>query len=426
MNFLLLGKALALVLLLLAPGYFAARRFGIRVGLPILALAFLLLGTSGILLIWNRQPLVEVVVGSLLAVLLFGAVFAPQSWVEIPGRVTAIPGGEIIAILLFSIVVPFGLLEWGARFGTDMKWVTHHRPMKTWRKHGIEDWRRFHVTADTSREQDPVLFWRPKPGGAFSAQRFKSRLVEVPKPDGVFRIMAYGDSNTEGTPFKSWPANLQTLLDSRATRYLRYEVMNAGVAGYSSYQGMRRLQQESETYEPDLILVSFGWNDVPEAVDQPDSSFQPTSDAMVDVLRVLFRSRLYLVIENYAVAHRVAAGAKQEYARVSIQEYIDNMRSFDREAKQVNSEIVFLTRPHRAIVSELRQTKGWRSRVPLYNDALRDYARRDGVHLIDIQRHFEIDHDGMFGDETHFTEAGRAEMGRLLVFELTKARLLPR
>ena len=45
------------------------------------------------------------------------------------------------------------------------------------------------------------------------------------------------------------------------------------------------IREAMQNPEPDLILVSFGWNDVPEAVDQPDSSSQPTSNAMVDVLR---------------------------------------------------------------------------------------------------------------------------------------------
>ncbi len=424
MDFIPLLKALLLLGLLFLPGYVATRRFGFRAGLPIFATTILTLGASGVLMIKNRQTLSEIILTLLLLALLAGAALAPRSWLVLPRRVTDIPGGEVMLIVIFSTIVPFGTLEWASRLATDMGWLEYHHPMTTWRKHGVEDWRRFHVTADIGREQDPVLFWRPKARGVFSAQRFKSPLVEVPKPSAVFRIMAYGDSNTEGSPYKSWSGNLQGLLDERATPPRRYEVMNAGVAGYSSYQGMRRFEQESQTYEPDVVLVSYGWNDVPEAVDMPDSSFEPTSATMVTVLRRLFRYRLYLVIENYAVAGRVSRGAKKEYSRVSIDEYLDNMQTFADEAKRADSKVAYLTRPHRASVKELRARDDWRSRVPLYNDALREYAQREGAYLIDVQRHFAKNHDGMFGDETHFTEKGRAAMARLLLSSMVKQRIL--
>jgi lysophospholipase L1-like esterase len=172
-------------------------------------------------------------------------------------------------------------------------------------------------------------------------------------------------------------------------------------------------------------FVSFGWNDVPEAVDLPDSSYQPTSKQMVDLLHILFRYRLYLVIENLAVSRRVASGAKEEFPRVAVDEYLDNMQRFETEAERVGAETIFLTRPHRLPEAEIRTSDNWRSRVPLYNQALRDRAARENLHLIDVQSYFERNSQGMFGDETHFTREGREEMARLLMSYLEKKQLLP-
>lgn len=52
-------------------------------------------------------------------------------------------------------------------------------------------------------------------------------------------------------------------------------MLNAGVAGYSSYQGLLRFKQEVARYEPDLIFVSFGFNDLPPAIGEPDNYFKP-------------------------------------------------------------------------------------------------------------------------------------------------------
>lgn len=38
-------------------------------------------------------------------------------------------------------------------------------------------------------------------------------------------------------------------------------MLYVGVVGYSSHQGLLRFREEAGTYEPDLVLVSFGWND---------------------------------------------------------------------------------------------------------------------------------------------------------------------
>jgi len=145
--------------------------------------------------------------------------------------------------VLLSTVAPFGNLEWLARFTTNFGLIENYSPMTTRTMSG--DWRDHHVM-DGMREQDPVLFWRSKAGTfPFSSQGFKTTIeMAIPKPKNVFRIVAYGDSNTEGTQTMDWPAVLHKLLQSRNTPQRIYEVVNAGVSGYSSYQGGQRFLQE--------------------------------------------------------------------------------------------------------------------------------------------------------------------------------------
>ena len=79
----------------------------------------------------------------------------------------------------------------------------------------------------------------------------------------------------------------------------RFEVLNAGVAGYSSHQGVLRFLQEVDRYQPDLVLVSFGWNDAAEAIGQPDKTFKIPPWPVVVCQRALVRYRAYLVLMYY-------------------------------------------------------------------------------------------------------------------------------
>jgi lysophospholipase L1-like esterase len=82
----------------------------------------------------------------------------------------------------------------------------------------------------------------------------------MPSP---FTIVAFGDSMTECKalePSKRWPGLLQRRLN-RASAVIRCEVVNAGVGGNTSREGLARLERDVLLHRPDLTLVQFGGND---------------------------------------------------------------------------------------------------------------------------------------------------------------------
>lgn len=92
------------------------------------------------------------------------------------------------------------------------------------------------------------------------ATLFTTACSEQPKlePLGTeASILAFGDSLTYGTgaaPDKSYPARLQQLSG--------HTVINAGKPGETSEQGLRRLPSLIERYQPELIVICHGGNDI--------------------------------------------------------------------------------------------------------------------------------------------------------------------
>lgn len=79
--------------------------------------------------------------------------------------------------------------------------------------------------------------------------------IRAVTPDST--VVAFGDSLTAGHGVRdedSYPAILAELLGC--------EVINDGVSGEDTNAGLRRLPESLETYQPDLVVLCFGGNDM--------------------------------------------------------------------------------------------------------------------------------------------------------------------
>ena len=184
------------------------------------------------------------------------ALKGPPSWLaRLDRRFRRSEPAKRAALLISSLVVTGGGLEYLADGLSSLGVVEPYSAMRTMLPEGVEDWRLAHLTADRHRQPDPDLLWRPVDRSPYNRQRFKGPEIGADKPAGGFRIFCYGDSNTDGPSRGGWPELLGRRLAAQPQGD-RYEVVNAGVTGYSSYQGRLRYARDAERFRPDLVLVS--------------------------------------------------------------------------------------------------------------------------------------------------------------------------
>lgn len=325
-----------------------------------------------------------------------------------------------VLYVLMAVLLLF-CAEVVARIGTSMGWISYYHPIiiqslidPSAQK---EDWRLTHMYKNEQFVPDASLFWKPRPGvWRYNGDGFVGnvdRLVlHEAKEHGGCSVLAIGDSNTQGIAEFSWPESLDELF---VTNWLSTRVANAGVAGYSSFQGEYLYDQLAESLRPTVVIVSFGWNDMTPDMGMPDRNFSRFS---LPANSVLSRSRLYLVIQN--IFSPKVQNDGEYHPRVSPSEYRENLNAIITTAQQHKSSALLLTRPYNPehmvwnSVSPLLKG-GWRKYVYDYNEVVRNVARDRSVQLVDMEVKFSTD-AAYFVDDSHFTlEASR--MAAVFMYE---------
>src|SRR5262245_57349264 len=117
--------------------------------------------------------------------------------------------------------------------------------------------RRFSPWLPKAFRANPV--WRI----ALNDEGFRSGPITKEKRRGALRIACIGDSWSFGMNVNqeaAYPGRLEALLRQRQPG-ADLDVMNFGVLGYSSFQGLELLKRRVLDLHPDVVLIGFGMND---------------------------------------------------------------------------------------------------------------------------------------------------------------------
>lgn len=245
--------------------------------------------------------------------------------------------------------------------------------------------------------EDSKTFWRVRPGVSIEAKNyllprgvreqfpftmttnasgFRGPMVARAKADGALRVIAVGNSSTFGwgvNDDETYPAFLERALRARLPGRT-IEVLNAGIPGFTSFQGRRLLAGEVIPLAPDFVVLAFGFNDSRRAV-STDSAFsaasaRPLARAARALGRVEIYRRLESVIRGARGRDRLSpTAAERTRERVPVPEFEANMREMVSACRDARVRPILL-----AMVIP-----------PEYRDALLRVARAAGIPFLETR-----------------------------------------
>jgi len=288
----------------------------------------------------------------------------------------------------------------------------NYSPMKIEAKKS-NDWRNAHAFEDEHFVYDPYLIWAPKKNySVFNSQGYRGEELG-PKKEGEFRIFAIGDSNTLGWQGEkdapNWPMYLGNLFKESSDRV---KVINAGVWGYSSFQGLRRFK-EILRFQPDMVLISFGGNDAHQVTLSDAEYFKNgVKLAIYNILSKLKLGTLMIAsLEKFALLQKdTKQGKEMLVSRVSLEEYRSNLDEIRRISEGKNIKTVLLTRPYFGYPPD---ELCWLNFAPSYNNATIETAEKSNVPVVDIYSYFN-NKAAYFIDDSHFTQLGHKTAAELI------------
>lgn len=135
---------------------------------------------------------------------------------------------------------------------------------------------RYHTSAHygefTLRRLRPNFqFWHTDPDGHWkfvtNSQGFRSdEDFHLEKPPGTFRVIALGDSTTEGFEVRQ-SHTYSAVLERYLRKYgIEAQVFNTGISGFGTAEELIYLENEGMRYKPDAVVLGFFGNDFQDNV----------------------------------------------------------------------------------------------------------------------------------------------------------------
>lgn len=293
-------------------------------------------------------------------------------------------------------------------------------------------------------EKDTELFWRLREAQTLKSRWFSDlsyrinsagiRGDEIKETKVGRRIIALGNSCTFG-----WGVPIENCWTTLLERNLRtklpassLEVINAGIPGYSSFQG-KKYFEELLKYQPDIVLIMFGWNDHWKAGKEISDAEQKTPPAIVVSLQNIF-SKLKL----YKLLRKITLSATEDTQfvriddisgkrRVPLEEYFENLTEIIKTSRKHNIRPVLLIPPIPSLENYFTAT---RSNLHLlhqkYQEKMLRVSEYRQVEIIDLQSAFDNFNtlfDNPLEDPIHFNAQGH-EVAALAISEYLLANQL--
>ena len=254
---------------------------------------------------------------------------------------------------------------------------------------------------DSDYVPDAQLFWRLKPDRvieSFFAPKaninrhgFRGSDSQVSKPADCSRIVALGDSGTFGwevSDSQAYPQQLRKILSSKYKSH-KFDVINAGVPGYTSLQGLRLMRSHVMAFRPDVVLICFGGN---------DGDLLPVADKdrhlrawVLSLQSGLLRSRVYQLLYKLLIADRFVSRASAHYnwvPRVAIEDFETNIHEMIRLARSNGVGVVLMVRrggPNESAYAQVLEKISRQANLPFDKEGIIGHPPAEGYRRVALR-----------------------------------------
>ena len=294
----------------------------------------------------------------------------------------------------------------------------------------------------------PWLVFHPGRGSVeagldLNSRGFRGREWSEPKRPGTFRIVVTGGSAAFGMGASSgdWtlPAQLEAQLNADGGE--RFEVLNAGVIGYTATQELLLFATELSVLEPDLLIAFDGWNDFEIARETPGSqpllpvyfkAFDDLAAESVDPIRRLFGwSMIWQGLErradkrarNQLLAERDAGPLEAVVHPQCWEVYRHALTQLTRLAVADGAGVILCLQPTALLQAGPgegpKPPAGERSRsigvYPRFGEIAASVAAHEGATYVNAQDLLRGESEPVFCDVVHLTDRGYQAVARGLL-----------
>lgn len=354
----------------------------------------------------------------------------------------------ILLITVVSLILTVVLAEIGLRLWLDASGTQEQKVMYLY---SVEEIR----ALETRLLYAPYVSYLPNPDyDGHNALGYRGEEVTIPKPEGVFRIVALGGSTTYSTGTsaeESYPALLQKTLREQYG-LSQVEVVNAGFIGYTSWESLATFAFRALELEPDMVIYYEGVNDLVVRENSTTDCYagqnamrglNPVRGLFVERTPTLPGSVLYrlIAIPLGWMPNPLALDSSFEPTLIPCD---DDPGDMTLERRLETNTPRYLVRNVRSImqlaaangaqpvltswlydVNNAERPPLWRAQIALQNEALRGLASELDAPYIDLTTEYPADAALWEADGVHMLAGGTQAMAELLAAALMEAGLIP-
>lgn len=277
----------------------------------------------------------------------------------------------------------------------------------------------------------PTLLWEHTPnyGGItrgfkeevfINSHGFRSPDISRKKPAGQTRILLLGDSSAYGFSVRNQETFGSVLTQKLRAAYPGRDVrlLNAAVAGWTTYQAVVFMKERGWEYSPDIIIIAFNndsWGEWKE-----DRERVPPAH-LIPVMRLLYRSNIYLGMKKIVMNARLKQDPKPAIwprfdtakPRVSVEDFRKNLNYIAEGARQRNAEVMIVSMPLQ--VAKFKKQA--------YREAMKEVADKNDFPCICCDEDFAgLPVEEVFIDMMHPTAKGHQIIGNNIYGMITQKK----